>query len=703
MCEREEQAVQYQFIPDRAKYGPKGFSFDKGSVRWTGFIEAKEKGIHKMRSFGSHYIKVIVDGVTYVDKWRQNWMPWQNLFELDMKPGEKHAITIEWNCNASFCAMEALSPADAKYKKEIAWTSEVGEQVRYYFVYGKTVDEQIAGYRKLTGKATMMPRWTMGLWQCRERYESQEQLTDVVKEFRKREMPLDCIVQDWQFWGPDGWGSQDFDPIRFPDPDGMCKDLHEKYNTKLLISVWAKFNKSTAPFKEMYEKGWIYKKEADSGEKDWLGYQYGFYDAFNEEAGRYFWNLINEKLYKNGAVNGVDSWWLDATEPDIVSNMDITDRKEQMNPTAKGTAARVYNAFSLNQCRWVYEGQRQASEAKRVVILTRSSYPGHQRYGAATWSGDVAARWEDLKKQITCGINFCAAGIPYWTTDIGGFAVEPRYERAVGQDVEEFRELSMRWYQFGVFNPLFRVHGQFPYREVFRLCPEGHPVYESMVAYNKLRYRLMPYLYSLTGAVTLDDYTMMRPLFMDFMSDANVRDIADEFMFGSFLVAPVTDFLARKRKVYLPKGADWYDFHTGKLIKGGRTITANAPLSEIPLYVRAGSIIPMGGDISHADENAGGPLQIRVYPGKDCTFKLYEDEGDNYNYENGAYARTEIKWDDAKKTLTIGERDGSFPGLVEKRKVSVVIVSEGKGAGKELEKKADKSVVFSGKPVSVKL
>ena len=213
----------------------------------------------------------------------------------------------------------------------------------------------------------------------------------------------------------------------------------------------------------------------------------------------------------------------------------------------------------------------------------------------------------------------------------------------------------------------------------------------------------MPYLYSLTGAVTLDDYTMMRPLFMDFMSDANVRDIADEFMFGSFLVAPVTDFLARKRKVYLPKGADWYDFHTGKLIKGGRTITANAPLSEIPLYVRAGSIIPMGGDISHADENAGGPLQIRVYPGKDCTFKLYEDEGDNYNYENGAYARTEIKWDDAKKTLTIGERDGSFPGLVEKRKVSVVIVSEGKGAGKELEKKADKSVVFSGKPVSVKL
>jgi len=700
--EREEDAVQYQFIPDKKKV-PEGFNIDKGSVRWTGFIEAKEKGVYKMRSYGSHYIKVIIDGKTYVDKWRQNWMPWQNLFELNLQPGKKHQITIEWNCNGGFCSMEALNPADPKYKKEIAWTSEVGEQVRYYFVYGRTADEQIAGYRKLTGKATMMPRWAMGLWQCRERYETQEQLTGVVQEFRKRKMPLDCIVQDWQFWGPDGWGTQDFDPVRFPDNKGMIRDLHEKYHTKLLISVWAKFNKHTEPFKEMYEKGWIYKKQPDTDDKDWLGYPYGFYDAFNEDAGRYFWNLVNTKLYRDGGIEGADSWWLDATEPDIVSNMDIADRKEQMNPTAKGSGARVFNAFSLNQCRWVYEGQRKASEAKRVVILTRSSYPGHQRYGAATWSGDVASRWEDLKKQITCGINFCAAGIPYWTTDIGGFAVEPRYEKAIGQDVEEFRELNMRWYQFGVFNPLFRVHGQFPYREVFRLCPEGHPVYDAMVAYNKFRYRLMPYLYSLAGMVTFDDYTMMRPLFMDFPSDAVVRDIADEFLFGSFLVAPVTDFLARKRKVYLPKGADWYDFHTGKLIKGGKTVVAEAPLSEIPLYVRAGSIIPMGGDIMYADENAGGPLQVRIYPGADASLKLYEDEGDNYNYENGAYARTEMKWDDTNKTLTFGERDGSFPGVAEKRRVSVVVVGKGKGIGKELDAAPSKSFAYAGKQVSVRL
>ncbi|HNX05624.1 MAG TPA: glycoside hydrolase family 31 protein, partial [Opitutales bacterium] len=354
-------------------------------------------------------------------------------------------------------------------------------------------------------------------------------------------------------------------------------------------------------------------------------------------------------------------------------------------------------------CRWFYEGQRKANENKRVVILTRSAYAGHQRYGAMTWSGDVASRWEDLKKQITCGINFCAAGIPYWTTDIGGFAVEPRYERAIGRDVEEFRELNMRWYQFGVFNPLFRVHGQFPYREVFRLCPEGHPVYESMVEYNKLRYRLMPWLYSMVGSVSFDDYTMMRPLFMDFPKDAKVRDIADEFLFGSILVAPVTDFLARSRKVYLPKGADWYDFHTGALLKGGKTITADAPLSEIPLFVKAGSIIPMGGDIAYADENPDGPLQIRVYPGADATFTLYEDEGDNYNCENGAYARTLISWNDAEKTLTIGERDGSFPGMAEKRKISVVIVGEGRGAGKQLEAKPDKSLTYSGKAVSVKL
>jgi alpha-D-xyloside xylohydrolase len=702
MCRRLEQGCQYQFNPDK-KNAPEGFNFDKGSIRWEGFIEAKEDGVHKMRSFGSHYIKVTVDDVVYVDKWRQNWMPWQNLFDLDLKKGEKHKIVIEWNCNGGYCAMEALSPADPRYSSEIAWESEVGEQVRYYFVAGETADEQIAGYRLLTGKASMMPRWTMGFWQCRERYETQAQLTEVVAEFRKRNMPLDCIVQDWQFWGPDGWGTQDFDPSRFPDPRGMIADLHEKYNAHLLISVWAKFNKHTPQFKELYEKGWIYKKQPDTDDKDWLGYPYGFYDAFNEQAGRWVWNLVNEKLYRGGAVDGADSWWLDATEPDIVSNMDIANRKEQMNPTAKGTSARVYNAFSINHCRWFYEGQRAASENKRVVILTRSSYPGHQRYGAATWSGDVASRWEDLKKQITCGLNFCAAGIPYWTTDIGGFAVEPRYEKAIGRDVEEFRELNMRWYQFGVFNPLFRVHGQFPCREVFRLCPEDHPVYKAMVEYNRLRYRLMPWLYSLSAAVTLDDSTMMRPLFMDFAHDAKVRDVADEFMFGSILVAPVTDFLARSRKVYLPKGADWYNFHTGELIKGGRTIVADAPLTEIPLFVKAGTILPMGGDIAYADENAGGPLQIRVYPGADATFTLYEDEGDNYNCENGAYARTVLSWNDAAKTLTLSGRDGSFPGMAETRAVTVVLANGSRGAGKALEAAPDASLTLSDESASVTL
>lgn len=702
MCKKDEDRINYQFVPDRDKV-PEGFNLDKGSIRWKGSFEATESGIHKMRSFGSHYIKVVIDGVTYVDKWRQNWMPWQNLFELDLRAGEKHEIVIEWNCNGGYCAMEALSPADPKYKEQICWQSEVGEQIRYYFVKGETVDEQIAGYRKLTGKAPMMPRWTMGLWQCRERYETQKDLMDVVDEFRKRDMPLDCIVQDWQYWGYDGWGTHDFDKIRFPDPDGMITALHDKYNTKLLISLWAKFNKHTEAFKYMYEQGWIYKKRPDTDEKDWLGFPYGFYDAFNEEAGRYFWSLANEKLYKNGANNGVDSWWMDATEPDIFSNISTEDCKTEMNPTAVGTAARVYNAFSINQCRWMYEGQREANENKRVVILTRSSYAGHQRYSAATWSGDVASRWEDLKKQITCGINFCAAGIPYWTTDIGGFAVEPRYERAVGRDVEEFRELNMRWYQFGVFNPLFRVHGQFPYREIFRLCPEDHPVYEGLLAYNKLRYRLMPWLYSMTGMVTLDDYTMLRPLFMDFPKDKAVHNIADEFMFGSILVCPVTDFMARNRNVYLPAGADWYDFHTGELYKGGQTICADAPLKEIPLYVRAGSIIPMGSDILYADQNADGPLQVRVYPGCDASFTLYEDEGDNYNYENGAYARTELTWDEAKKTLFIGARDGSFPGMAETREVSLVVVGRGKGCGKELAETVDGMAVMGAESVAISL
>jgi len=696
---RDEDQIAYSFFEERPN-APKEFNFDKGSISWTGSIEAKEDGVYKFRSYGSHYIKVTVGGVQYVDKWRQNWMPWQNLFEIPMKKGEKLPVSVEWNSNGGFCALEALSPTEPVYKEQISLWSEVGEQIRYYFIYGESVDAQIAGYRKLTGKATMMPRWTMGLWQCRERYETQEQLMDVVKEFRKREIPLDCIVQDWQFWGHDGWGTQEFDKERFPDPDGMIKDLHEKYNTKLLISVWAKFNKSTEPFKHMYEKGWIYKKQPDTNAPDWLGFPYGFYDAFNEEAGRYFWDLANEKLFKKG----VDSWWMDATEPDIVSNVGVSFRKQDMNPTAKGSGARVYNAFSINQCRWVYEGQRAADESKRVVTLTRSSYAGHQRYGASTWSGDVAARWEDLKKQIPCGLNFCASGIPYWTTDIGGFAVEPRFERPVGEDVEEFRELQMRWYQFGVFNPFFRVHGQFPYREVFRLVPETHPVYKAMVTYNKLRYRLMPYLYSMVGAVTLDDYTMLRALFMDFPNDAAVRDIEDQFMFGpAFLVAPVTDYKARSRSVYLPAGADWYDFHTNRFFKGGQTITVDAPLEEIPLFVRAGSIVPFGTEIQHANENPDGPVQLRVYPGADGEFTMYQDEGDSYNYEKGAFSRSTLKWDDAARNLSVGARIGSFPGMGEKRTLSVVIASEDKASGKDIATTVDNTLTYTGEAVSISI
>ncbi|MBN1404864.1 MAG: DUF5110 domain-containing protein [Opitutales bacterium] len=698
---RDEDQIEYSFFEERP-YAPKEFNFDKGSIKWTGFIEAPEDGVYKLRSYGSHYIKVTIDGVEYVNKWRQNWMPWQNLFEIPMKAGQKLPVTVEWNANGGFCALQALSPACPCYKDEIALESEVGEQVRYYFIYGESVDEQIAGYRKLTGKATMLPRWTMGLWQSRERYETQKDLLDVCAEFRKREIPLDCIVQDWQFWGPDGWGTQDFDPKRFPDPDGMIRDIHEKYNAKLLITVWAKFNKHTEQFKHMYDKGWIYKKQPDTDIPDWLGYPYGFYDAFNEDAGRWFWDLANEKLFKNGASNGADAWWLDATEPDIVSNVGVKFRKEDMNPTAKGSGARVYNAFSINQCRWVYEGQRAADESKRVVILTRSSYAGHQRYGAATWSGDVASRWEDLKKQIPCGLNFCASGIPYWTTDIGGFAVEPRYERPIGEDVEEFRELQMRWYQFGVFNPFFRVHGQFPFREVFRLVPEEHPVYKAMVAYNKLRYRLMPYLYSMVGAVTQDDYTMLRALFMDFPQDAAVRNIEDEFMFGpAFLVAPVTDYKARSRQVYLPAGATWYDFHTNKQYLGGQTITVEAPLEEVPLFVRAGSIIPFGPEIQYANENPEGPVQLRVYPGADGKFSIYQDEGDGYGYEKGAFSRSSLVWDDAKRTLSISAREGSFPGMAEKRTLSVVLATEDKAAGKEISTSVDKTLTYSGEALSV--
>jgi alpha-D-xyloside xylohydrolase len=383
------------------------------------------------------------------------------------------------------------------------------------------------------------------------------------------------------------------------------------------------------------------------------------------------------------------------------SNLSIEERKQNMNPTALGPGEKYFNAYSLLNSKSVYEGQRNSSPEKRVFILTRSAYAGQQRYGAVTWSGDIVSRWSDFKDQIATGVNFSLSGIPYWTMDIGGFAVEGRYNNATGETLNEWRELNTRWFQFGAFCPVFRSHGQFPLREIYNIAPEGSTEYSSMEFYTRLRYRLMPYIYSIAGSAYHSDYTILRGLVMDFGNDRKTHEIADQYMFGpSILVAPVTDFKARQREVYLPQGSRWFDFYSGKVVDGGQVVNVAAPLERIPLFVREGSIIPAGPVMQYTDEKPTDPVTLYVFQGQDADFTLYEDEGTNYNYEKGQFSRIDLKYDEATKTVSIGERKGSFPGMPANRKFEIVWVSDQSG-GIGLDARPGQVVEYSGAVINV--
>ena len=574
------------------------------------------------------------------------------------------------------------------------------------------MDDIIHGYRQVTGKAPMMPKWSMGLWQCRQRYQTQDELLSVVKEFRKRKIPMDNIVQDWFYWKEDQWGSHEFDPTRYPDPVGMVKELHNDLHTHIMISVWAKFYVGTKNYEAFKKRGWLYKRNVEKGQRDWVGpgYVSTFYDPYSTDARKLYWEQINEHLFSKG----FDAWWLDSVEPDICSNLSRKETTLRNGPTALGSAARYANTFSLMNCKAVYDGQRKVDPNKRVFILTRSAFAGQQRYAAATWSGDVAARWEDLRNQISAGMNFCISGIPYWTTDIGGFAVEHRYEKPNDSDLKEWRELMTRWFQFGTFCPLLRVHGEFPYREMFNVAPEDHPAYKTMLAYDKLRYRLMPYIYSLNGMVTQNDYTIMRALVMDFQNDKNVLNIDNQFMFGpSLLINPVTEYKARERNVYLPKislpstgegpGMGWYDLQTGKEYDGGQTINAEAPYENIPIFVKSGSIIPCGPAVQYASEKPADPIRLFVYTGNDGSFNLYEDENVNYDYEKGKFAIIPFAYNETNKTLTMGKRKGEFKGMLKNRTFEVIWISSTKPSGLDFDSKPDAVIKYDGSEQIVKM
>ncbi len=697
---RTESTIDHESL-DTQRGFPEGFDFSKGSVRWSGEIQSDESGVHTFRFYSSHYAKVWLNGELVVDSWRQNWCPWSHILHLSMKAGKRYSIKIEWVPNSGYIGLRYLGP-NKELKNTLSLYSDVADQIDYYFICGDNPDQVIAGYRKITGKAPMMPKWAMGFWQCRERYQTQEQLLSVVKEFRKRQIPLDNIVQDWFYWPEDKWGDHDFDPKRFPDPAGMVKELHDELNTRIMISVWPKFYVGTDNYNQFEEKGWLYMRNVEKKERDWVGpgYHSTFYDPYSEGARELFWKQIEEKLFSKE----FDAWWLDATEPDIHSNLSQTEHLLRIGPTALGTSARYRNTYSLMNAKGIYEGQRRSSPNQRVFILTRSAYAGQQRYSAVTWSGDIATRWYDLKSQISAGLNFCLSGIPYWTMDIGGFAVEPRFERNVKpEDLEEWRELNTRWFQFGTFCPIFRVHGQFPYREMFNLAPEDHPAYQTMLAYDKLRYRLMPYIYSLAGMVTHNDYTIMRALVMDFGYDSNVHNIGDQFMFGpAFLINPVTEYKARSRKVYLPEGTGWYDFKTGRYYTGGQTIEAKAPYTDMPIYIKEGSIIPFGPAIQYTTEKPASHIRLIVYTGRDAVFTLYEDENINYNYEQGAYSKIPFVYNEAAKSLTIGAREGEFPGMLKSRTFEIVWVDKDNPVAFNLRATPAQAVRYNGREVTVK-
>jgi alpha-D-xyloside xylohydrolase len=727
---RSESVIAHENLDELGGF-PEGFNYNRGSVRWSGEIQSDPStrlrtglsGVHTFRFYSSHYAKVWLNGELVVDCWRQNWCPWTHILSLPMEAGKRYPIKIEWIPNGGYIGLRHLSPPDEENKDTMSLYSEVADQIDYYFIYGDNLDEVISGYRKITGKAPMMPKWAMGFWQCRERYKTQQELLSVVKEFRKRQIPLDNIVQDWFYWPEDKWGDHDFDPARFPDPAGMVKELHEELNTHIMISVWPKFYVGTEYYEQFKEKGWLYMRNVQTKQRDWVGpgYVSTFYDPYSEGARELFWKQIEEKLFRKG----FDAWWLDATEPDIHSNLSMTELLLRVGPTALGTSARYRNTYYLMNAKGIYEGQRKSSPNQRVFILTRSAYAGQQRYSAATWSGDIATRWYDLKAQISAGLNFCLSGIPYWTMDIGGFAVEPRYERNVKDaDLDEWRELNTRWFQLGTFCPLFRVHGQFPYREMFNIAPDdlpavpsndrlfssagyfgqaGHPAYQTMLAYDKLRYRLMPYIYSLAGMVTHNDYTIMRALVMDFGHDKKVLNIGDQFMFGpALLINPVTEYKARTRQVYLPAGAGWYELKTGRYLQGGQTIQADAPYTDIPIFVKEGSIIPFGPAIQYTTERTADPIRLFIYTGKDAAFTLYEDENVNYNYEKGAFSVIPFTYNEENQSLTIGARQGEFPGMLKERSFEIVWVNKDKPVGFDLEAVPAQTVRYDGSELVIK-
>lgn len=675
-----------------------------GSVDWQGSVAVPTTGDYLFQTYAAGDVKLWVNGALVIDHYRQSWLPYTERARVHLQAGQNVALRLKWAREGDVDAIRLAWKTPATTPPSTSLWSEVGDGVDYYFVYGPELDRVVGGYRALTGQAPMPPRWALGLWQSRERYQTSQQSLDVLDGFRTRKVPVDVIVQDWQYWADDQWGSHAFDSTRFPDASAWIKSIHDTYHARLLISVWPKFYPNTANAQALRDKGFLYELNLTEQRKDFVGHVFTFYDAFNPAARQLYWSQMQTQLFSKGA----DAWWLDASEPDIVEGPylspeeQLTTFKTHMHPTALGSGSRMLNAYSLVNSQAVYEGQRAATSDQRVMILTRNGFAGQQRYGAATWSGDITCSWTALRKQIPAGLGFSLSGVPYWTNDSGGFAVPPRWSASSpsAADLAEWRELNTRWFELSTFLPLLRVHGQAPAREMWQFGGDTSPAFQAQLKFDRLRYRLLPYLYSLAGSVTHEAGTLLRPLVMDFPADATARQTTDQFMLGpALLVSPVTSYQAQNRSVYLPAGT-WYDFWTGAAVTGGSSKMVATPLDSIPVHVRAGSIIPLGPELQYTEEKPADPLVLMVYAGKSGQLTLYEDDGLSYGYEKGQQSRIVISWDDATKTLTLGARTGSYPGMLATRTVQVVLVSPTKAVGFSFTPQPDSTLTYTGEALS---
>ena len=755
---RDEDSIYYEYaypmaseIARRTDDGglknlPQGFSLQGANVVYEGFIEpeccgkcAGKKQEYQFILYYSGYVKVYIDGKEVVpERWRTAWNPNAYKFTTELKKGRKAQLRIEWQPDGgeAYCGLRVAAPRSAEERGQLSIWSEMAKDMDYYFIAGQNFDEVISGYRTLTGKASLYPKWVLGFWQSRERYKTSAEIEETLGEFRRRHIPIDNIVQDWNYWTENQWGSHQFEAARFPNPQAMLDSVHAMHG-RFMISVWPKFYVNTDNYKALDAKGWMYTQAVKDDIHDWVGPGYvgGFYDAYDAGARKMFWQQMDDALYtglsKGSMVNGqysmVDAWWMDASEPNVRDCTPMWYRKALCGPTALGTSTEYFNAYSTVNADAIYNGQRSVWKGKqdepRVFLLTRSGFAGEQRFSTATWSGDIGTRWEDMRAQMTAGLNYSMSGIPFWGMDQGGFCVENRYVAAqqlydrTGQeneDLKEWRELQTRWNQFGTFIPLFRSHGQWPLREIWNIAPDEHPAYKSFVYYDQLRYRLMPYLYSLAGWAHFKDYTLMRALVMDFNGDPNVLDIGNQWMLGPALMAcPVGYYKARNRSVYFPQQCGWYNLYTGEKVMDSeaienresvnRKLIVDAPYEQIPVFVREGAIIPFGPQMEWSDEKPAELINLYVYAGQDGEFQLYEDEGTNYNYEKGKYATIDIRYDDQTRTVTFGQRNGQFPGMLKQRRFNVVLITKDAPKPLNLDNPEGRMVEYNGKAVSVKL